>query len=229
MKYLKEMMIVLIVITIIYYVYRNEGEEGFKMTGGKEKGKNKYDTEIYGKYVSNYVNEEPKREFFNLIKEFGMPDGYINEAHGYALWKDREPYKYLVLKDEEIINREPYDHREYLYGIFEFKIDDDKLFPIMNTSQSVYYDKLKRLLTVRSSNTAAINVMTIIIYEMSKMSVSRAQETVHDFNDVLVRTLSEMNEERYQKAKQLLKDKLEGINENCKEEMNRYEYNIPRD
>ena len=110
--------------------------------------------------IDQFTKKLPKERYPDLVAEFGKPDDHAN---GIIYWYNKkELYNRIVLKDEEILHCKPAKHYDFLYSTISVYIPRDVVCEIMKISKSIYYDQLKRELTVRCHFTGA-NIATLYL------------------------------------------------------------------
>ncbi len=123
--------------------------------------------------VSSFVHKLPRERYSDLVAEFGEPDDH---AKGIVFWYNKKGmYNRIVLKDEEILHCQPAKHYDFLYASISVYIPRSMVCEILKISKSIYYDQLKRELTVRCHFTGA-NIATIYL----ALKVATGQLTVND-------------------------------------------------
>ena len=121
--------------------------------------------------INNFVNELPKERYPDLVKEFGEPD---NTEKGTIYWYNKKGlYNRVVLKDEAIQHCSPTKHYDFLYSTIPVYLPLSTVCQVLSISKSIYYDQLKRELTVRCHFTGA-NIATIYL----ALKVATGQLTV---------------------------------------------------
>lgn len=170
--------------------------------------------------ISNFKHVLPKKRYLDIVKEFGRPDLLINKSGGLALWKNKDYFTKIILKDESIEHPKPKPHCDFLYATINVYIPQGALCEILGLSQSIYYDSLKRELTARCHFMGA-NVATL--YLAMKMLVD--PDNIETYKTQYGPTImSTMKKENYTKMyselkkmvdinKKMYKDKMP--NRNC--------------
>jgi hypothetical protein len=133
-------LIVILVIVIIFLVSRN-------------------------KSIGTFKNCLPRLQYTNIVNLYGKPN---LGGEGILIWNNenmacRGPmYAYLYdsieLRDEQIRNCVPIPHYVYLYTNLKVFIPPHKVFAVSRLSNAMYYNSLKRVLTV-GSNCLVFNVV----------------------------------------------------------------------
>ncbi len=138
--------------------------------------------------INNFVNELPKERYPDLVKEFGEPD---NTEKGTIYWYNKKGlYNRVVLKDEAIQHCSPTKHYDFLYSTIPVYLPLSTVCQVLSISKSIYYDQLKRELTVRCHFTGA-NIATIYL----ALKVATGQLTVdnikalHSYKQTIMATM----------------------------------------
>ena len=125
--------------------------------------------------INTFSSKLPKERYPELVTEFGEPDDH---AKGLIMWYNKKGlYNRIVLKDEEIPHCKPAPHHDFLYSTIQVYLPRDVVCEVIKISKSIYYDQLKRELTVRCHFTGA-NIATIYIVLM----VASGLLTIDDIN-----------------------------------------------
>lgn len=151
--------------------------------------------------VSNFVHQLPKERYPDLIKEFGYPTYIVNRPNGVAIWKDKDFYTKIMLKDESIQHNKPKPHCDFLYSTINVYIPFSILMDVLRLSESIFYDQLKKELTARCHFMGA-NVATLYLAMMITNDPSNAQKYRSMYGDTIMST---MEPENYKKLERLLK------------------------
>ncbi len=115
---------------------------------------------LYRNGINQFAKRLPKERYPDLVAEFGEPDDY---AKGIIYWYNKKGlYNSIILKDEEILHCKPAKHYDFLYSTISVYLPRDVVCEVIKISKSIYYDQLKRELTVRCHFTGA-NIATIYI------------------------------------------------------------------
>lgn len=134
--------------------------------------------------VGNFTHGPPKNRFKDVVDEFGPPDMVINSSGGLAIWKNRDYFKEIILKDESIEHLKPKPHCDFLYATINVFVPESVKCILLELSQSIYYDDLKRELTARchfmGANVATLYLAMMIINDPAnaEMYKSKYGETI---------------------------------------------------
>ena len=112
--------------------------------------------------VNNFRFDFPKRQFANLVSEFGEPISVANKPYGIAIWKNKGPFDVILLMDESIQHNHPEPHCDFLYAIVTVHIPNELVCFVLELSETLTYDKLKNQLTTRCNSMKA-NVITLYL------------------------------------------------------------------
>jgi hypothetical protein len=122
--------------------------------------------------VNNFIHELPKKRYQDVVDEFGEPNVIQDEPNGFAIWNNKDYFTKIVLQDESIKHLKPKPHCDFLYATINVFIPDKNISKVLNLSQSVYYDNLKRELTARchfmGANVATLYLAMMIINTPNK-------------------------------------------------------------
>jgi len=141
--------VVIIIILIIIFAWKNEPQisyfapiantlpprEQVKFAGG----------------AANFTNPEAKIQYQLLVSNFGYPDVVRNKQDGAAIWFNKGILDKIVLADEPTNIANP-AQKYFLSTVTNIDIPDDLLCDIIKLDNSIYYDKIKNDLTIRSDH-----------------------------------------------------------------------------
>lgn len=139
--------------------------------------------------VGRWNNNDAASKFVDLYRMFGKPNSLANAPHGAAVWLNvtgkrlfGSPtcFKDVMLIDESIQHNCPTPHKDFLYMTTLLDLTPEERDQVTRISGSVWYDGLKKELTVRCGSVAA-NVATMYIV-MQMLSRSVSLETVQNQN-----------------------------------------------
>jgi len=117
---------------------------------------------LSNKNVDEFENILPKERYKDVINEFGNPDILINQPGGMAIWKKKDFFEEIILKDESIPHQKPKPHCDFLYAKINVYIPSKYILKILSLSESITYDKLKKELTARCHFMGA-NIATLYL------------------------------------------------------------------
>lgn len=124
-----------------------------------------------------WKNKSPQKRANQVYKMLGSPNMIWKDAGGSIVWKRADPYfstanvaedesdqVYLKIeiKDEMIPHLVPGPHNDWMYATIWLNIPSDRLASVLALSESVFYDRLTKELTVRCHFMAA-NIATLYL------------------------------------------------------------------
>lgn len=118
--------------------------------------------------VNRWRHKDAASKFTVLVQMFGKPTSRTNTPHGAAIWKDVSGTKLfgtptclknVMLIDESIAHNCPEPHSDFLYMTLPLLLTPEERDSVTRISGSIWYDGLKRQLTVRCGSVAA-NIAT---------------------------------------------------------------------
>lgn len=139
--------------------------------------------------VGRWINNDAASKFGDLYRMFGKPTSLANAPHGAAVWLNVTGkrlfggptcFKDVMLIDESIQHNCPTPHKDFLYMTTLLNLTPEERDHVTRISGSVWYDGLKKELTVRCGSVAA-NVATMYIV-MQILSGQVSLETVQNQN-----------------------------------------------
>ena len=166
--------------------------------------------------VSYFYHVLPKERYPDVVNEFGKPDFIINDKGGMAIWKNKDFFEEIVLKDESIEHKKPAPHCDFLYSTVNVYIPDELIPKVLRLSRSVNYDNLKKELTARchfmGANVATLYLAMQIVndYESEESPKSKYGKTI----------ASTMNKETY-------KELYDELGQMVRDNQNKYKDNMP--
>ena len=143
--------ILLIIFFIWYFFFRNKQVSFFNQTTAAPS---------QNVSVDNFSHAGPRREFTNLVAEFGNPDVLVNKPYGIAIWKNKGYYDIIKLLDETIQNNDPEPHCVFLITVVTAYIPRESFCKVLDMSDTLQYDRIKGELSVKTHNMRT-NVATL--------------------------------------------------------------------
>jgi len=137
--------------------------------------------------VGRWIHNDAAAKFGDLHRMFGKPTSRANAPHGAAVWKDitgtelfGSPtcFKDVMLVDESVQHNCPMPHKDFLYMSVLLDLTPEERDQATRVSGSIWYDGLKKELTVRCGSVAA-NVATLF----TVMQVLSGQITLEEVRD----------------------------------------------
>ena len=223
--------IVLIIILIWYVLFRNPQISAFDQLNNNYSAQNQYVRPTIGNNpsqqhpntnVNNFRHELPKKEFANLVAEFGKPDVIENKPYGLALWKNKGYFDVIMLLDESIQHNYPAAHCDFLYSIITVYIPNELVCMVLDLSETITYDKLKSQLSVRcrsmGANVATLYLALKIVAEPNNIDYYKSQ-----YVKLIASTTNKQNylnlqnqlEQLVAQNHSIYKNELSSINQNC--------------
>lgn len=117
-------------------------------------------------FISNFKNQLPKKEIYELVKIFGKPEFISNEGNedGMVMWKPKDIFTMIMVVDELTNHDEPSPHKDFVFvGITVF-IPEDIIFKVLKLSKSLFYYQLNGNLNVSCNSLS--NVVAILYLAM---------------------------------------------------------------
>lgn len=114
------------------------------------------------KSINKFTHYLPKRKYIDIVNEFGKPCTIVNKPNGVAVWYNRDFFTKIMLKDESIKHLKPKLHCDFLYSTVNIHIPEHIITKVLKLSESIYYDRLKKELTVRCGSMGP-NVATLYL------------------------------------------------------------------
>lgn len=171
--------------------------------------------------INNFKNDKPRARFPDLVKEFG--ENYMlftDSSGGIVRWEHPKFYESIMLLDESIEHKKPEPHCDFLYATIKVYIPQESLQYVLGLSESVYYDRLKSLLTVRCHFMGAIvstMLLALLIAEEPSSSGTRSvnyrTKYEHYYKKYGPLIMSSMKKERYIEIEETLKGLIKENNE----------------
>lgn len=102
-----------------------------------------------------YGDSNPAERLPEVIAEFGSPDLIDPSKGGMAIWKRStlnkrgKCWERIEIVDEQIPHDVPAPHTDFLYGEYKLAIPDHLVDEVLDLSESVSYDPLKKTITAR--------------------------------------------------------------------------------
>ena len=125
--------------------------------------------------ISNPRWEISKRvEYKKLVRILGNPNFSNTNPKGLAIWNkicDKIPFSRVMLIDEQIVQYVPYKHNGFLYVSIKYEIDEKDLESVLSISCALMYDKLKKVLTIRSDSLNHAMSWLILAHDVIKKQV----------------------------------------------------------
>ena len=95
--------------------------------------------------INNFKYEKPKQIFGELVQDLGYDFMlFTDKDGGIVRWEKPKFYESVMMLDECI---EP-----FLYATIKVYIPDENIEEILKIDKSIYYDRLKHLLTTRANS-----------------------------------------------------------------------------
>lgn len=138
--------------------------------------------------VSRFVHLLPKERYDDLVKEFGEPSILVNEAGGLAIWYHPAFYTQIVLKDESIEHDKPKPHCDFLYATVNVVVPFELVPLLLQISDSINYDNLKKELTARCHFMGA-NVATLWLAMRTLQDPANAAEYRSSYGPTIMATM----------------------------------------
>ena len=127
--------ILMIVLAVSYYLfrYRTEGMQNCSKST-----------------IYHFLHATAASKYPELVAAFGEPNILVDQPHGAAIWKgSSDIFESIMLLDEAVGHMEPFSHCDCVYATIRVHIPDNLLPLVLGISKSIYYDRLKKHLTVR--------------------------------------------------------------------------------
>lgn len=169
--------------------------------------------------VSNFINEEPKYVYDDLVYELGQPHVCINQPGGFAVWFPKHydpsfPCVNIILKDERIEHKQPYLHYDFLYATIIVDVTDEQLERILKVCKSVYYDRGTRELTVRCNSLHSTKTLLKAILEQIHSNRYNESTEINEIK-ILSNVINEdgsVHKKNYNELKQNLLKEIDDVN-----------------
>lgn len=122
----------------------------------------------------------PAGRFPDVVEEFGNPSMLDKRPGGQAVWSKKDipnhkPYDQIILIDEQIPHTKPAPHVDFLYASINFEVPENRIADVLELSESVYYDRLKKQLWARCHFMGA-NVATLYL----AIKIATGEISIHD-------------------------------------------------
>ena len=155
---------------------------------------NKYD-------INNFVYNEPKEQYHELISQFGYPDIVRNKPNGAAIWLNKDIFDKIILADELIKDSSPVPHDDFINAVVNVHIPENSMCDVLTLDDSIIYDQLKNELTVRAdsmiSNIAILlTIMRTIDRDDARVTIPSNDYYYHILYDEL-KSRIHANQEKY--------------------------------
>lgn len=170
----------------------------------------------------------PAQGLSDVIKELGPPSTANYGSKGMAVWDskrlDGEPWKRLIIRDEEIPNCCPTPSKDFLYVSLCLDLDNALVESmVLSVNEGIWYDSGKNRLWIRSDSLRSA-VATALFVTMSLLDIS-ASDSFSDIYDSfwqnydqiqsdyakLVKTVQESTDDDYQNYKTALQAALDEL------------------
>lgn len=149
--------------------------------------------------IINFSHRPPAEKFNFLVKDFGNPDVFVNKPNGIAIWFKKDIFENIMLLDESVEHQSPTPHCDFLYTTIMIHIPEEILCKVLELSDSIYYDKLKKHLTVRC-NSMQSNVLMLYL----AMRIINDRSNMETYKNMYPNLIN-LNPENYVKIYEILK------------------------
>ena len=116
--------------------------------------------------LAQWRNDEPRNFVENLTKKLGEPDELTANR---AVWRDRDGFKCIEVKDEYILHCCPAPHYDYVYSTIDLHVPKKFLRVLAESSESILVDLLKNEVAARcatlSANAVTLNYVLDVVSE----------------------------------------------------------------
>jgi hypothetical protein len=108
-------------------------------------------------HLSTWNNSEPVDFARSLTKKFGAAD---ESTDSMMLWRDRDGFKRIEVKDEYIMHCCPLPHYDFVYSTIDLHVPKKYVRVLADSSESILLDLLKNEVTARCATLSA-NAVTL--------------------------------------------------------------------
>lgn len=107
--------------------------------------------------LAQWRNDEPRNFVKDLTKKLGTPDEITDSR---AVWRDRDGFKCIEVKDEYILHCCPAPHYDFVYSTIDLHVPKKFLRVLADSSESILVDLLKNEVSARCATLSA-NAVTL--------------------------------------------------------------------
>ena len=129
--------------------------------------------EVMDRYASGWP-ETSKTAVRATILKYGAPAEFTASM---LIWRDRVPFKRIVIYKEEISHSFPFSHKDILEHVVNYRVNLDKVDELARFDGSISFNRTRGELSVRSDkeemNILLLNLANEVV--MGKMEVERAR------------------------------------------------------
>lgn len=108
----------------------------------------------------------PAKEYRNLIDEFGKPTYIAPNKGGFALWAKHDLaetktgfiWEKVMIVDDNTPHLYPAPHNDFVYGWYILHVPDEKLQALLEITDAMIYDPMKKSLMVRCQSMCCLVV-----------------------------------------------------------------------
>lgn len=137
------------------------------------------DTDWINQGIIGYGDYHPAGYLTKMVRELGPPDIFDPSPGGTAIWKHSTLKKRnygimsrIEIRDENVPHTFPFPHTDYLYGSSYISVPTKLIPQILELSEGVSYDALKKIVTVKCHDLGVIIVTLALCCMIARSEIT---------------------------------------------------------